>query len=851
MTTDRYRAALALLALLGAVPAARAADPVPAPASAGVLTRAPELLQFVEADYPPDALAQGLTGDVVLRLTIDATGVPTEVTVEQPAGHGFDEAAVAAAKRFRFRPAEVDGQPAPVQILYKYAFTLEKQAPPPRPTGLLRGELREKGTRAPLVGFIVRIRETGDEAVTDADGHFEVNVPEGGVTLLFDDPEYYEAEDRETVKAGETTEIRYALERRGTPSDEIVVTGKRVQKEVARRTVTLEEIRKIPGTGGDALKVVQNLPGVARAPFGAGLLVIRGSNPGDSGAVIERHFIPLAFHFGGLRSVFNSDLLESIDFYPGNFGAEFGRFDGGIVDVRVRRPRTDRVHGYVEADVFDAGFLVEGPLGEHGAFAAAARRSYIDAILPAVVPSSADLDFVTAPRYYDYQLVYDWKSGRDRVRTMLFGSDDALKFLLSKPVDVDPTVRGNFENTTRFYRLFGQWQRQVTDDVGHELSVSVGRNLLYFAGASQVSFDLALWIATVRDDVSVRLDDHLTLRAGFDGEGSFGQVDVTAPFPPKEGTAGGQTTPLGTSKRLHSSPDFTIYDPSVWAEAQAGIGPVLVVPGVRLDYDSRLDDFAIDPRVNARWAVTDGTTLKGGVGRYMQRPQPDQSDPVFGNPDIGLEHSVHYTAGVEQKLGEAVSLDAQGFYKHLTDVVTRADQVQTLNQGEGRIYGLEVLLRHELVDRLFGWISYTLMRSERKDAPGEPWRRFDFDQTHILTVLAHYKLSNEWEVGARWRYVTGNPQTPFHGGIYDSDADTYVPYPGAINSQRLPAFHQLDLRVDRRWVFDAWILTAYLEIQNAYNRQNPEGFRYNFDYTARTVIPSLPIIPSFGLRGEL
>ncbi len=837
------------LALLLALPAA-------AQVPAGQLTRPPELVDFVDAEYPADAESLGLAGEVVLRLTIDASGAVTDVQVEQPAGHGFDEAAVEAARLFRFRPAQIDGQDAPVQILYRYAFTLAPPEPPPAPsmaTGVVRGELRERGTRAPLAGFVVRLREAGVEAVTDAEGRFEITgVPAGEATIVLDDPAYYTVEDRETVAAGQATELRYALERRGAASDEIVVVGRRVQKEVARRVLTLEEIRRIPGTSGDALKVVQNLPGVARAPFGGGLLVIRGSNPGDSGAVLERHFIPLAFHFGGLRSVFSSSLLESVDFHPGNFGAEFGRFSGGVVDVRLRRPRTDRVHGFVEADIFDAGFLVEGPAGEHGAFAVAARRSYIDALLPAVLPDDADVDFVVAPRYYDYQLLYDWQRGRHRVRTLVFGSDDALSFLLDEPADADPVLRGDFRNEIEFYRLFTEWRTRASDDVEHALSVSVGRNLFFLTGTDRLFFDLKAWVVTARDDVSVRLDDRLTLRAGVDVEALFGDFDIVAPLPPKEGDAAGATTPLGTRDPVRSKRDFLLLNPALWTEAQVrATDDLLLVPGVRLDYDHRLSDFAIDPRLNARWSVAADTTLKAGVGRYMQRPQPDESDPVFGDPDIVVERSVHTTAGVEQRLAPALSVDAQVFYKHLSALVVRDDQGRTRNAGEGRIYGLEVLLRRELSDGLFGWISYTLMRSERRDGPDEAWRLFDLDQTHILTLIASYALSNEWEVGARWRYVTGNPQTPLRGGIYDSDADIYAPYPGASNSERLPAFHQLDVRVDRRWTFEAWILTAYLEIQNAYNRENPEGWTYDYAFRERTIIPNLPIIPSFGLRGEL
>jgi len=262
--------------------------------------------------------------------------------------------------------------------------------------------------------------------------------------------------------------------------------------------------------------------------------------------------------------------------------------------------------------------------------------------------------------------------------------------------------------------------------------------------------------------------------------------------------------------------------------------------------------------------------VKGGVGAYTQRPQPDESDKDFGNPDINLEHSLHTTAGVEQKLPYDVLVDASLFYKHMYEQATLASEdrgadtsgssasrAQTTrgipyqNQGSGRVYGLELLVRKELSDRFFGWLSYTLSRSERQDSPGEDWRLFDFDQTHILTALGNYQLSSTWDVGFRWRFVSGNPTTLKYGCVYEADTDTCsATQDGPINSHRLPAFHQLDLRAERKWVFDVWLLSAYLEIQNAYNRANPEDYSYNFDFTEKKLVSSLPILPSFGLRGE-
>ena len=863
------------IALLATAVAAQEAAPAGAEATAPApVVTPPQLVEQVEPEYPPEAFEQRRSAEVVVRVTIDETGAISDVEIDQGAGHGFDESSLAAARKLKFTPALVDGVPASVQILFRFAFAPRQaveevpvEVDEAKPTGSLGGLVLERGTRKPLAGFTVRLPERGLEAYTDEGGRFDFTDLEAGVVAVeLDDDEYYTLEDTEEVTAGELTELKYYVERRGSDSG-ITVVGRRVRKEVARRTLTMEEIRSIPGTSGDAIKVVQNLPGVARIPFGGGGLVVRGSNPGDSGALIDRHWVPLVFHFGGLRSIFPSELLESIEFYPGNFGSEFGRFSGGVVDVRIRRPKDDAIHGHVQADVFDAGFLLEGPGHPGGAFAIAARRSYIDLILPAVLDDDAGVDFSTAPRWQDYQAIYDWKAGNHTLRGMFFGSQDAVKFLIEDPVEADPAVRGEFRNQTDFWRLFASWDWRASEDVRNALSVSFGKNEIFFGVAGGAfGFENEVYILQFREDLEVDLTRTFKLRVGVDTEAFFGSIFVDAPAPPKEGDNGGAGRRLTGAENITIDRDFTVVDPGAWVEGQLSLlgDDLLLVPGVRFDYESRANDWSVDPRLAARYELFASTTVKGGVGLFMNRPSPDENDEDFGNPDLGLERIVHYSGGVEQRFGDVAELDVVGFYKQGYDLVTRVEpeddsqaeqeraaDVRYLNQGESRIYGLEVLLKHDQSERFFGWISYTLMRSERKDEPGDDFRLFDLDQTHIFTILGQYRLTSDWSVGGRWRYVTGNPQTPLGDPVYDATFGFYDPRAvGGTNSDRLPAFHQLDVRGERRWTFDTWRLVAYLELQNAYNRQNPETLQYNYDYSEHTFVTGLPIIPSFGIRGE-
>jgi hypothetical protein len=187
--------------------------------------------------------------------------------------------------------------------------------------------------------------------------------------------------------------------------------------------------------------------------------------------------------------------------------------------------------------------------------------------------------------------------------------------------------------------------------------------------------------------------------------------------------------------------------------------------------------------------------------------------------------------------------------------------------GEGRSYGMELILKHEFTERFFGWIAYTLSRSEQTvyavNAPMQQgmdgtlqdptkttvkWFPTDYDQTHNLIAVASYALK-KWRFGARFRLVSGAPETPMLEGAYDAEQGMDVCRTGPTNSIRKPTFHQLDIRVDRTWTFKAWQLGLYADLNNIYNAQNPEGTIY--DYRCRTSIPirGVPFYPILGIKG--
>jgi hypothetical protein len=188
----------------------------------------------------------------------------------------------------------------------------------------------------------------------------------------------------------------------------------------------------------------------------------------------------------------------------------------------------------------------------------------------------------------------------------------------------------------------------------------------------------------------------------------------------------------------------------------------------------------------------------------------------------------------------------------LRDLVVADPTTRYDNGGLGRVIGGDFLLRQRLWKGLFGWVAYTVSRSERKDSPEGPWHLFLYDQTHILTVIVSYKLP--WwglEVGVRFRYATGNPYTPTTGGLRDTTSQNWLALSGEPYTARLPSFNQLDLRIDKTWVFNRWKLGLYLDIQNLYNQSNTENLVFGGRQLYQSAgITGLPFFPNIGLRAD-
>ena len=382
-------------------------------------------------------------------------------------------------------------------------------------------------------------------------------------------------------------------------------------------------------------------------------------------------------------------------------------------------------------------------------------------------------------------------------------------------------------------------------------------------------FTLDAYDSFLRTTLTREVDDSLTLAAGLDLGNRRARVaaKVNQAFLVREGEFNQNAPPRPDDTQLGlTASSFNRFSPGLWAEARLRPLPKLsVTTGVRGDVfkysSSRNLNFTLSPRLTARYELLPELAVKGGAGLYTEGARNGDAARPFGNPYILPEAAWQTTLGFEARPTPGLFVSVEGFYKWLTNVISRSDRTVLddkgnvvpevlINSGVGKIYGVEVLIRRELSERLFGWIAYSLSRSVRLDRPGDSYRLFDFDQTHALTVIASYKLPRGWQIGGRFRLISGNPETPVIGAKYLASLDVYLPVYGASNSSRLPLFHQLDARIDKVWTFDKWTLDLYLDVVNAYNHRSTEGTTYSYDYTQKGEFLGLPVLPSLGLKGS-
>jgi hypothetical protein len=818
-------------------------------ASADDVPDAPRLVAPRLVEGEPPAYPAGAEGEarVVVSLLVGSTGEVIESEVIESGGEPFDAVSLARATELVFDPATSNGEPIAARIRLVFSFAPPSPAPPDAPDaplppaepevpvaprGILAGQVFERGSRDVLTD--VRV-ESGERVVfVDEGGCFEMEVDEGLHAVLVVRVGYRPLHVAVEVGAGERVEMAFRLDREGGVRPfETVVHGRRHAEEVSRISLSAEEIHALPGTMGDPFRVIETLPGVTPVITGLPYYFVRGAPPAGTGYYLDGVRVPLLFHLALGPAVVHPSLVDRIDFFPGGAPAELGRYIGGIVRARTRLPASDRWRSEWDLRLTDVGAFVEVPILDELRIAVSGRYGYPGWLVRAIEPS-AYLDF------WDYQFRLEWDAAPEhRVTLFSFGSFDEAGEL-----EDDGTVDGV---RIQFHRVDARYEY----DPGGEMRVEASGWFGYDATRMEEDAEIAMWAGGPRAVVHWSPLDRLDLQAGVDVEARR----FRNPFPADEDDPEFDAYLRPRDALLIGSWVSAVFRPDPRTDLSVG-----------LRYDvHRIDETTeswVDVRFAIRHRLAESLWIKGTAGSYHQ-PQSFLIDlPGLGSfvRDTGPQRAWQIAQGIEVELPWALGLDVQVWWSDFANLAEPDleppesddewdDEFDWLGFLDGRSYGLEILLRRRLGEDLFGWIAYTLGRSERDYAAGGAVA--DFDQTHVLNLVVSWDIGWGWRLGGRFHVRSGRPYTPVC-------CDPGPPYLGGDcvptgdrNSGRLPPFYRLDLRVDKRWTFETWWFALYFEFVNVTFTPEAIDMRCECWEDPQVAVEEVPylVIPTLGFRG--
>jgi hypothetical protein len=585
--------------------------------------------------------------------------------------------------------------------------------------------------------------------------------------------------------------------------EDVHVRGTR--KEIGGSTISKEDVRDLPGAFGDAFRAIDMMPGVTPIFSGVPYFFVRGAPPGNTGYFLDDVSVPLLFHLALGPSVVHPSLIDRVDFYPGGFPAQYGRYAGGIVAGETRGP-SSRLGGEAELRLFDAGVLGETPFANgKGDVLVAGRYGYPALLLPLFAPDNK-------LAYWDYQGRIGYRvTPRDTLTAFVFGSFDELDQRDETDEGTGPKTYTDFYPAfrTEFHRGDFRWDHAVP---GGRLRTALTLGLddtLEGIGVNRSTRVVAESIQ-LRTQLDQKMTKTLRFRTGADV--LLYHYDYSQTFQFANATT--RTYPA------RNDVYFGGYADVVWK-----IDPrIEIVPGLRFDvFTSRADGTvapgsalslvtgdkataapALDPRLAAHVDVSKQLAWVGTLGVVHQ---PPSLGPIpggqLGSLSRGLQNAVQASQGFEAKLPWDVEFKGTFFLQRYFDMTNALNTCTDIFSGpdvscldervNGRGIGLEVMLKRSFSKRVGGWISYTFSRSTvtvPNPLPGEPSEvPSNFDRTHVFNSAFAFDFGHGWHAGLRFTYYTGLPYTQTVEGF---------PIP-PFNGYRLPDFWRLDVRLEKRW----------------------------------------------------
>ncbi len=770
----------------------------------------------------------------------------------------------------------------PLLLLLIFAVSAES-------TGIIKGTVSDIQTKEPLPGVnIVVLGEQNLGASSDTEGNFRIqNVPTGNKRVQFSFVGY----ETRTVSDILVTSTRPALinvelREKAFETESIEVTAgyfvEAQQPQPSTFALSKEEIRRFPGGFEDVVRTVSTLPGVTISGNNSrNDLLVRGGGPTENLYIINNIEIPNINHFGtqgtssGSISFINLDFVEDVSFSTGGFSARYGDKMSSVLDIDLAEGRNDRFGGKALVSATQFGANAEGPFGGNGSFIFSARQSYLDLIFKA-----ANLPFV--PVYTDFNFVADYNiTNRDRLTVLGLAALDRVE--RDQSTAENRVVNAGILDNTQNQWIGGLNYRRSLGNGYFNVAANLNLNQYRF---SQVDSARIEYFDSVSDEQEIGIkvqrfwaaSERLGILAGIDHEwvATRNQVRFAQTIYDRNGRPVNVDS-LGLPRR--SDQDINSSKSAAFLEADWTLHPkVSLNAGLRMDYYDFLNDpFYPAPRLAFKFKPTNRLSFKLSGGIYYQSPAY-----VWiinrENRDLKALRNTMSVAGVEYMLRADTRMSFEAFYKDYGRLPTgtvpgvndylvitntgsefggRENNFQSfgyntlLSEGYGHAFGFEWLLQKRFSDiPVYGQFSLAYSKARFTAANGET-HFSPFDQRFVLNLSGGYVVNDVWEISGKFRYFSGLPYTPVYKPSQNpSGRNTIQNLPQEYLSERLPAAHHLDLRVDRYFNFDKWTLIAFIDIQNIYNYKIPLRPRYDFWNDKIINNADIGILPSIGISLE-
>jgi TonB family protein len=861
------------------------------------IEEAPRIAHFVNADFPDSLIEKGVSGVVMFDLLISATGTVDSAAVVNGLHPVLDTSALKAVRMFRFTPAISQGKPVPVVLRYAYKFIIEdKTVNTPKQVNF-RGTIREKGTREKLANVNIAVSfgrnfEDGRIIATmDSLGGFSfIDLPEGTVRTKIIASGYKPITKDVCIKKGKALRQSFWLERDSYNDNEIVVYGQAPDEEIQSYEVGPKELKRVAGFNGEAVKLLQALPGVARPFFGGNEIIVRGADNSDSKFYVDGIELPYLYHdmsydFLMYRGILNTDALQSVSLFPGGWGVGYGNAIGGIIDLKTREAQKDRWHGMLDLNIKGLNFLFETPLWKNAGIIGSFRGNFLFDEVGFFDRHVLGEKNDNVQDYWDYSLRFDWQLSRSNhiAITTIGAMDTSYQFTSQwqQSIKHDPSVEASsFGKSLKM--LIASWTFALSPECRNLLTYGIrptsfktleneSQDYMYNADSKALRQD-------VHDEFKCKIHEGLNLTCGLDLR--------FEPFT--------SLSELSTHDTVYSYATKSMFGPlAAYLSCEwKPLDKLTLTPGLRYDYYTQLDyhgtwlpefwdysskfinnqtRFSGDPslRISGKYQLDAKRALTASIGNYNE--SPDSMIMVIGRPNgVSSEKASQYTLGYEWKMGDIVSLDCQGYVGRQWDKfrwktseeIAENGSSYFADNGLARMEGLELMLRHLQTSHFFGWISYALSYSERYDFSAQKWVEYDYNSLNNIQLVANWFFKGNQGLGVRFQYTDGYPYTPYVVQLYDATYFQYIAKQGALNSKHFPPYLGLDLRYEKKFIFKRSMLTAYIEgerllhiLQYVKDKNgNPvyspgEYNQYNYDFSGFESQPIWPMA-SLGVTWE-